>query len=390
VEGSKRVKLCLFIQQYIKTSAAFQRHHRQGLRLAVRTSAYHPPATCGPAALHCADTKIQIYVMNRLRVRRAQLRRSLSALEYLIVMISRIIQRWLKRLFVASCFCALGWPLVVNALQVTDDSGKKVSLDKPARRIVSLAPHLTELLFAAGAGDAVVGVVSHSDYPPEAAQRAQVGDAQNLDVESIVTLQPDLVVAWQSGNPTPQLEQLIRFGIPVFYSEPRHLEDIATSLERLGKLAGSDEPALAAAVTFRAESRRLFDRYAGAAPVRVFYEIWHQPLMTVGGKHLISQLIRLCGGRNIFADLAAPAAAVEREAVLMADPEVIIASGITQQRPPWLDQWLNWPQLHAVRHKHLYFVPPDLIQRHTPRVLEGARRVCDQLQQARVSGKQHP
>jgi len=287
-------------------------------------------------------------------------------------------------------YCLLSWPLAVNALQVSDDIGKKVSLDKPAQRIVSLAPHATELLFAAGAGEAVVGVVSYSDYPPEAAQHPQVGDAQNLDVESIVTLQPDLVVAWKSGNPTPQIAQLIRFGIPVFYSEPRRLEDIATSLERLGHLAGSDKPALAAAEQFRAETRRLVELYSHAAPVRVFYEIWHQPLMTVGGKHLISQLIRVCGGQNIFADLTELAAAVDREAVLMADPEVIIASGISHQRPPWLDQWLDWSQLYAAKHKHLYFIPPDLIQRHTPRVLEGAQRLCDQLQQVRAARKQNP
>jgi len=296
----------------------------------------------------------------------------------------------IKRLFIAASFCLSSWPLAVNAVQVTDDIGKKVSLDKPAQHIVSLAPHVTELLFAAGAGDAVAGVVSYSDYPPEAAQRPQVGDAQNLDVELIVALQPDLVVAWKSGNPTPQLEQLIRFGLPVFYSEPRRLEDIATNLERLGHLAGRDAPALAAAEKFRAGTRRLVERYSGAEPVRVFYEIWHQPLMTVGGPHLISQLIHVCGGQNVFADLTALAAAVDREAVLMADPEVIIASGTTEQRPPWLDQWLDWPQLYAVKRKQLYFIPPDLIQRHTPRLLKGAQRLCEQLQQARVARKQNP
>jgi iron complex transport system substrate-binding protein len=295
-----------------------------------------------------------------------------------------------KQILVAACCYLFSWPPAVNALQVSDDIGNKINLDKPAQRIVSLAPHVTELLFAAGAGDAVVGVVSYSDYPPEAAQRPHVGDAANLDVESIVTLQPDLVVAWKSGNPTPQIEQLVRFGIPVFYSEPRRLEDIASNLERLGLLAGSDELALGAAEKFRAGTRRLVERYSGAAPVRVFYEIWHRPLMTVGGKHLISQLIRLCGGQNIFAELAALAAAVDREAVLMADPEVIIASGITEQRPPWLDKWIDWPQLSAVKHKQLYFVPPDLIQRQTPRILEGAQRLCDQLEQARVSKKQNP
>ncbi len=296
----------------------------------------------------------------------------------------------IKRLFIAASLCLSGLPPAVNALQVIDDIGKKISLDRPAQRIVSLAPHVTELLFAAGAGGAVVGVVSYSDYPPEAAQRPQVGDAQNLDVESIVTLQPDLVVAWQSGNPTPQLEQLIRFGIPVFYSEPRRLEDIATNLERLGHLAGRDESALAAAEKFRAGTRRLLERYSRAAPVRVFYEIWHQPLMTIGGKHLISQLISVCGGQNIFAELDALAAAVDREAVLTANPEVIIASGISKHRPPWLDQWLDWPQLYAVKRKQLYFIPPDLIQRHTPRLLEGAQRLCGQLQQARVARKQNP
>jgi iron complex transport system substrate-binding protein len=292
--------------------------------------------------------------------------------------------------FVAAGFCMLNWPLAVHAVQVSDDMGREVRLEKPARRIVSLAPHTTELLFAAGAGEAVVGVVSHSDYPPEAAEHPHVGDAQNLDVESIVTLQPDLVVAWKSGNPTPQIEQLIRFGIAVFYSEPRRLEDIATNLERLGHLAGSDVPAYAAADQFRAETGRLREHYSRTAPVRVFYEIWHRPLMTVGGKHLISQLIRLCGGQNVFAELEVLSTAIDREAVLMADPEVIIASGITEQRPSWLDQWRNWPQLHAVKHQHLYFVPPDLIQRHTPRVLEGARRLCDQLQQARDSRTQNP
>jgi len=295
-----------------------------------------------------------------------------------------------KQFFVTACCCLFSWPPAANALQVSDDIGNKINLDRPAQRIVSLAPHTTELLFAAGAGDAVVGVVSYSDYPPEAAQRAHVGDAQNLNVESIVTLQPDLVVAWKSGNPIPQIEQLLRFGIPVFYSEPRRLEDIATNLERLGLLAGSDEPASAAAKKFRAETRRLVERYSGATPVRVFYEIWHRPLMTVGGEHLISQLIRLCGGQNIFADLAAVAAAVDREAVLMANPEVIVGSGITEQRPAWLDKWLDWPQLSAVKHKQLYFVPPDLIQRQSPRILEGAQRLCNQLEQARVSKNRNP
>jgi iron complex transport system substrate-binding protein len=296
----------------------------------------------------------------------------------------------LKWIFFAASFCLSSWPLTPYAVQVEDDIGNSISLDKPARRIVSLAPHITELLFAAGAGATVVGVVSHSDYPAEAGQRPRVGDAENLDLESIVSLRPDLVVAWSSGNPTRQLEQLVQFGIPVFYSEPRQLEDVATSLERLGQLAGSHEFAAKAAERFRSETRQLIEDHADSPPVLVFYQVWHRPLMTVGGDHLINQLIRSCGGRNVFAELALLAAPVDREAVLIANPEVIIASGPDEQRPAWLDEWRSWPQLSAVKNGHLYFIPPDLIQRHTPRLVEGARRLCQQLDRARTSSNEVP
>ena len=281
------------------------------------------------------------------------------------------------------CCLLVLFPAPTLALEVTDDTGQRVHLDKPARRIISLAPHITELLFAAGAGDAVVGTVSYSNYPPEATRLANVGSYASLNLEEIVALQPDLVVAWKSGNSSSQLERLSGLGLPVFYSEPRRLEDIASNLQRLGRLAASEHTADAAAVHFNTHYRRLKARYSQARPVRVFYEIWHQPLMTVSGKHLISQVIKLCGGRNIFSDLTALAPTVNPEAVLAANPEVIIASGMAAQRPEWLDRWRNWPQIAAVKHRQLYFIPPDLIQRQTPRVLEGAERLCEQLEQAR-------
>ncbi len=281
------------------------------------------------------------------------------------------------------CYCLALYSLPATAVQVMDDAGHQVSLVQPARRIISLAPHITELLFAAGAGDAVVGTVSFSDYPAEAGRLPGVGDYANLDIETIVALQPDLVVAWQSGNSRPQVEQLERLGLPVFYSEPRRLEDIAGNLERLGRLAGRETVAEAAATRFRARYRRLGTRYAQAATIRVFYEIWQQPLMTVGGEHLISQVIRLCGGENVFSGLDTLAPTVNREAVLAADPEVIIVAGPASQRSQWLDAWRKWPRLAAVRQDQLYFIPPDLIQRQTPRVLDGAERMCEQLEQAR-------
>lgn len=268
-------------------------------------------------------------------------------------------------------------------IAVNDDAGRRVVLEKPAQRIISLAPHTTELLFAAGAGNRIVGVVSHSNYPPEAQQLPVVGSAGNLSAEAILARQPDLVVAWKSGNVPAQVEQLINLGIPVFYSEPRRLEDIATNLQRLGELAGTSAVAEAAAHAFRADYHRLIHDYSGRTPVRTFYQIWDQPLITVNGAHLISQLITLCGGDNIFAALDTLAPTVNREAVLAADPQIIIASGKARERPDWLERWQAWPQVSAVRNQQLYVIDPDLIQRQAPRILRGAKIMCGQIEQAR-------
>jgi len=283
--------------------------------------------------------------------------------------------------------CFVMPPAQATGIEVEDDAGRLVRLSAPARRIVSLAPHATELLFAAGADDQVVGVAGYSNYPPAARRRPLIGDAGNLNLEAILALQPDLVVAWKSGNVAPQVERLIDLGLSVFYSEPRRLEDIATNLQRLGELAGTRPVATAAAQSFREGYRKLGHEFSHQTPVRTFYQIWHQPLMTVNGEQLINQVIELCGGRNIFAGLQTLAPVVTREAVLAADPQIIIASGRTRERPQWLADWKDWPQLSAVRNHQLYFIEPDLIQRQTPRLLEGAKIMCRQLAQARQGEK---
>lgn len=274
------------------------------------------------------------------------------------------------------------WALAED-ISVIDDTGRGVSLPQPALRIVSLSPHATELLFAAGAGSRVVGVASFSDYPPPARQLPSVGSADTLNLEAILALRPDLIVAWKSGNGAARVEQLESFGIPVFFSEPRRLEDIATNLQRLGRLAGSGSVADTAAEAFRKGYRELEHHYAGRKPVRVFYQIWHQPLITVNGQQMINQVITLCGGRNIFAGLETLAPVVNREAVVAADPQAIIASGQAGEQPDWLESWLAWPRLSAVKHGQLYVIDPDLIQRQTPRILQGAAILCRQLDAAR-------
>lgn len=269
-------------------------------------------------------------------------------------------------------------------IRVQDDAGRTVILARPAERIVSLAPHATEMLFAAGAGDRLVGAVEHSDYPPQAQQLPRVGRYESVDLETIITLKPDLVVAWRSGNPPHQVSRLRELGLAVFISEPRRLEDIPATVERLGILAGTERTAGTAAAVFRTELVRLQEHYGGGRPISVFYEVWNRPLMTVNGEQIISQVITLCGGRNVFADLPTLAPQVDREAVLAADPEAIVGGGMDETRPEWLDEWRTWPQLQAVRRGNLFFVPPDFIQRPTPRILEGACLLCKQLDHARA------
>lgn len=274
------------------------------------------------------------------------------------------------------------WATVIRAeIAVTDDAGNRVVLSHPAARIVSLAPHISELLFAAGAAGRVVGAVEYSNYPEAANRLPRIGSHSAFDFERIVALKPDLAIAWGSGNPPGQVAQLRRLNIPVFVSEPKRLEDIAASLRVLGKLA--EAPGEAAARAFEQRLGELRARSAQAAPVTVFYEIWNQPLMTVGGGHIISAALAVCGGRNVFGALTQPAASVELEAVLRADPQVIVASGMDTERPEWLDHWRRWPRLQAVKNGNLFFVPPDLLQRHTPRILDGVEQLCVAFDNAR-------
>ncbi len=270
-----------------------------------------------------------------------------------------------------------------HSVSVTDDEGREITLAAPAQRIVSLAPHVTEVLFAAGAGSRIVGAVAYSDYPPEATEIPRVGGYMSIDLEAVVALRPDLVIAWSSGNREAHLDKFAALGIPVFMNESRRLDDVAHSLERFGKLAGTEEAANAAANAFRDRHQRLAVRFSSQPPITMFYQIWNDPLMTINGEHMISDVITLCGGQNVFASLPQLAPQIGTEAVLRAAPEVILASGMGEARPEWLDRWRDWRGLPAAQSGNLYFVPPDLIQRPTPRILDGAEIVCEALEDAR-------
>nr|WP_284047818.1 cobalamin-binding protein [Halomonas gemina] len=264
-----------------------------------------------------------------------------------------------------------------------DDTGREVCLAAPAERIVALSPGATELLFAAGAGERLVAVVDHSDYPPEAGELPSVGSHDRLDLERLVALQPDLVIGWVTGNPAEQVERLERLGVPVFRIEPREFEGIATALERLSRLAGSKAQGRLAAERFRQGLAELSARHEAASPVPVFYQVWDSPLMTVNDEHLIGKVVTLCGGVNVFGGLSRLVPRIDEEALLAADPEVILAGGRGEENRSWLEDWQRFPELTAVARDNLFFVPPSLLQRPTPRLLEGSRLLCDRLEVAR-------
>ena len=267
---------------------------------------------------------------------------------------------------------------------VIDAVGARVELAAPARRIVSLAPHATELLFAAGAGAQVMGVVAPADWPAEAAGLPRVGDSRAIDLERIAAMRPDLVVAWPYVAPT-QIEHLRNLGFAVYLSDPHTPDAIADDLERLGTLAGTRESALRAAATFRTRLAAVRARERGIPRVRVFYEIWHLPLYTIGGKHLISAAINLCDGENVFAALDLPAPSVSIEAVLAAAPEAIVAGTDGALRPAWLDMWASWRSIPAVARGNLLVVDANLLHRAGPRFIDGIEQLCLALDRARIN-----
>ncbi|WP_227173289.1 cobalamin-binding protein [Marinobacter sp. CA1] len=263
-----------------------------------------------------------------------------------------------------------------------DDRGQTLCLAQPAMRIATLSPGATELVFAAGAGDRVVAVVEFSDYPPEAKAITSVGNHGRIDLETLVALKPDLVIDWVSGN-NAQKDKLDALDFPVFSIEPQTFEGVSTALERLGRLAGTAAAGQSAADDFRDGIADLARRYRDQPPVTVFYEVWEEPLMTVSDQQLIGKVITLCGGDNVFGDQDRLIPRIDVESVLAANPEAVLAGGMGEANDRWLEPWRQYPGLLATQRANLFFVPPSLVQRPTPRLLEGSRIFCDHLERAR-------
>jgi len=293
------------------------------------------------------------------------------------------IRRMKFALFLALTATVALLPAAHAELVFKDDSGHEIRLKAPAKRIITLAPHATELLYAAGAGDRLIGTVEYSDFPPAAKKVPRVGSYDRFDLEAISALKPDLIVAWETGNPAAQVDKLKALGLTVYVTQPNRMEDVAGQLVRFGRLAGTEATADAAAAQFRQRLETLRRNNAGKPKIRVFYQIWITPLMTVGGPQIITSAIQLCGGENVFGHLTQMAPTVSVEAVLAADPEAIVATGMGDARPEWLNDWNKWPRMTAVKRGNLFHIHPDLMQRHTPRILDGAEKLCADLDVAR-------
>ncbi len=252
-------------------------------------------------------------------------------------------------------------------------------------RIVTLAPHLAEMVYAAGAGDRLVGSVAYTDYPDQAKALPRVGDAFGVDAERLVALSPDLVLAWQGGNAAAVISRVRGLGIRVVALPATGVEDVPGQLETIGALAGTPDAAAQAARSYRAKIDRLRAAHGSAPSLRVFYQVSARPLYTVGGDQPISALIELCGGSNVFADDNRGAFVVSREAVIARDPELILAGGDTS--PPDLAQWADWQGLTAAEAGNLMSVNADHVARPGPRLALGAAEVCAAMDTARQSLK---
>jgi iron complex transport system substrate-binding protein len=277
--------------------------------------------------------------------------------------------------------CSLFFTTTVFAAEVIDDANHRITLSHPAKRIISLAPDLTELLFAAGAGASVVGVVDGSDFPAAAKKIPIIARYNSLNSEAILTLQPDLIVAWAGGSSQSRLDQLVKMGVPVFFSQQRRVSDIPRTLHKFGLLAGTEKIADVAAEKFSARYELLQQRYAHKKTLTVFYEIWQHPLITISKASWISQMISSCGGKNIFSDTKGVAPEVSLEAVIVANPDVIVSTAANKE---WENFWSHWTSLKAIKNNRLFTINSDLLDRAGPRLLDGMEMLCRDLESSRL------
>ncbi|GLS83611.1 cobalamin-binding protein [Paraferrimonas haliotis] len=267
--------------------------------------------------------------------------------------------------------CGLGYLFLALCL-LTISSASASS--NPSQRIVALSPHVVELLFSLGVGDRIVATVEHADYPKAANDIPRIGNVHGLSFEAIIALEPDLILAWEGGTPKPQLQRLAELGIPVAYSHSKTISELPEQLAQLGALVGRESQAQQLITQVNEELTKLSAQNRQIAKVRLFYQLWDMPLMTVAKGSWVHSLIEVCHGDNVFAGLAKAYPQVSVEQVLKQQPQLIVIA--QQQTPERVAFWEKWQQLPAVANKQLVFLNPDILHRPTLRTLEGVKQLC--------------
>jgi iron complex transport system substrate-binding protein len=281
-------------------------------------------------------------------------------------------------------------PFILGCAAVCDGGVPRPAAAETAPRIVSLSPHITELLFAAGAGDRIVGIDDASDYPAAVAGIPRVGEPAALDVEGLLKLKPTLIVLWDSGTPARRKAELESLKLNLYVTDQHHLDDIGATLLEFGRLAGTEAVAAAAARGYRSGLAQLRTQYADRPRLKVFYQVWDRPLYTLSGRHVVSEVLSLCGGDNVFGDLSTLAPEIDKEAVLSRNADVILVAATGAEGARQVAEWDRFGNLRAVQNHHVFTVDPSLLGRMAPRILDGVREVCRLLDAARGNGPSNP
>lgn len=268
---------------------------------------------------------------------------------------------------------------------MTDDTGRRLSVPPPPVRIVSLAPNVTAMLFAAGAGAELVGTTEYSNEPPAARSIPRIGDANALDLERLVALRPNVIVAWPGGENQAEVAHLARLGIPIYRERVAALAELPASVRRLGVLAGTRNAADEEAHGLEMRIAALTRAYAGRKPVTVLLQVWSRPIYTVGGPHLLDDALRICGARNAFGDLRQLSPAVSTESVIARNPQIIIAVAPRPQSERWLAEWRRFPELRAVASGNLIAFADMRLTRLGPGVLDATEELCRAIESARAN-----
>jgi len=273
---------------------------------------------------------------------------------------------------------ALGLYLYISLM-----STKLVADNKPAQRIIALSPHSVELLYAIGAGDKIVATLEYSDYPKAAKAIPRIGSFAGVQIEKLVEFQPDLVVGWKSGNKTSDLDKIKSLGFNLVYTQPSNINGIFSDLEKLGELTGRQKSAKSVIDNMKHRYQLIQQKYEKAQTINVFYQLWHDPLQSVGGDSWIESLIKDCGATNIFRDSHSPYPMISMESVIVKNPDVIIIPNHSGSSGEELGFWSKWTEIAAVKSNNIFTIDSDLLHRFSPRALDGLQILCEKIDKAR-------